>query len=386
MNTAGYFDYNATTPLDPRVLAEMLPFFNDRFANPSSAYRQGCDALGAVENARKGVAKLIGADPSEIVFTSGGTEADNLALFGAARRQEKRGDHLIISAIEHKAVLNTCRQLEKEGFALTVLPVDGNGLVDPGDLRRSIRKETVLISIMQASNETGVIQPVRELAALARERGILFHTDAVQTVGKMTVDAADLGVDLLSLSAHKIYGPKGTGALYIRRDVAIAPLLYGGGQESKRRPGTENVAGIVGLGKAAELCQSEMAAEARHLGDMRDRLQKEIVERIPGTRVNGDAPRRMPNTLNVSFPGCDGGVLVAFLDGAGLALSSGSACSAKSRAPSQVLLAMGRTPDEAASSLRISLGRFSREEDLEKLLRELPGIVRQQQPTDGIGD
>jgi cysteine desulfurase len=377
MNTAGYFDYNATTPLDPRVLVEMLPFFNDRFANPSSAYRQGCDALGAVENARKLVARLVNADPSEIVFTSGGTESDNLAVFGVARRHRQKGNHLITSAIEHKAVLNTCRQLEKEGFVLTVLPVDRNGLVDPGDLRLAIRKDTILISVMQASNETGVIQPVRELAALAREHGILFHTDAVQTVGKIPVDVAELGVDLLSLSAHKIYGPKGTGALYVRRDVMIAPLLFGGSQESKRRPGTENVTGIVGLGKAAELCRNEMGAETRRLGEMRDRLQKKIGELIPGTRINGDIPQRMAGTLNISIPGCDGGVLVALLDGAGLALSSGSACSAKSRAPSPVLLAMGRSEDEAVEGLRISLGRFSMDSDLEKLLAELPKAVRQ---------
>jgi cysteine desulfurase len=380
MNTAGYFDYNATTPLDPRVLAEMLPFFNDRFANPSSAYRQGCDALGAVENARKLVARLVNADPSEIVFTSGGTESDNLAVFGVARRHRQKGNHLITSAIEHKAVLNTCRQLEKEGFVLTVLPVDRNGLVDPDNLRLAIRKDTILISVMQASNETGVIQPVRELAALAREHGILFHTDAVQTVGKIPVDVAELGVDLLSLSAHKICGPKGTGALYVRRDVMIAPLLFGGSQESKRRPGTENVTGIVGLGKAAELCRNEMGAETRRLGEMRDRLQKKIGELIPGTRVNGDIPQRTAGTLNISIPGCDGGVLVALLDGAGLALSSGSACSAKSRTPSQVLLAMGRSEDEAVEGLRISLGRFSNDEDLEKLLAELPKAVRQMQP------
>jgi cysteine desulfurase len=380
MNTAGYFDYNATTPLDPRVLAEMMPFFTDRFANPSSAYRQGCDVLGAIETARRRVARLINADPSEILFTSGGTEADNLAIFGMARRHGQEGNHLITSAIEHKAVLNPCRQLEKEGFALTVLPVDGSGLVDPDDLKRAINKDTFLISVMQASNETGVIQPVRELATLAREHGVAFHTDSVQTIGKIAVDTAELGVDLLSLSAHKIYGPKGTGALYVRRDIAIAPLLYGGGQESKRRPGTENVAGIVGLGKAAELCQNEMAAEAQRLREMRDRLQEEICECIPGTRVNGDPALRVANTLNLSFPGCDGGVLVAFLDDSGLALSSGSSCSAKSHAPSQVLLAMGRSKDEAIESLRISLGRFSSEQDLGNLLRELPEAVRQLQP------
>ena len=380
MNTAGYFDYNATTPLDPRVLAEMMPFFNDRFANPSSAYRQGCDALGAIETARRRVARLINADPSEIFFTSGGTEADNLAIFGMARRHGQKGKHLITSAIEHKAVLNPCRQLEKEGFVLTVLPVDGSGLVDPDDLRRAISKETILISIMQASNETGIIQPIRELAALAREHGVLFHTDAVQTVGKIAVDTAELGVDLLSLSAHKIYGPKGTGALYIRRDIAIAPLLYGGGQESKRRPGTENVAGIVGLGKAAEICMNEMRDDAQRLGQMRDRLEKELRALFPKIRVNGSGSLRTANTLNVSFPGCDGGVLVAFLDASGLALSSGSACSAKLRAPSPVLLAMGRSEEEAVEGLRISLGRFSSDADLEKLLTALPRAVRQLQP------
>jgi len=380
MNTAGYFDYNATTPLDPRVLGEMLPFFNERFANPSSAYRLGCDALGAVETARKRVATLVNADPSEIVFTSGGTEADNLALFGTARRLAKKGNHLITSAIEHKAVLNTSRQLEKEGFNLTILPVDGSGLVDPDDLRRAIRKETILISIMQASNETGVIQPIRELAALAREHSVVFHTDAVQTVGKIAVDTAELGIDLLSLSAHKIYGPKGMGALYIKRDVEINPMFYGGGQENKRRVGTENTAGIAGLGKAAELCRNEMAADALRLGAMRDRLQKEIIERIPGARVNGNPAPRVANTLSVSISGCDGSVLVAFLDSVGLALSSGSACSAKSRAASPVLLAMGRSEDEAVEGLRISLGRFSSDADLEELLTALPRAVRQLQP------
>lgn len=376
MNTAGYFDYNATTPLDPRVLAEMLPFFNDRFANPSSAYRQGCDVLGAVENARKRVAGLVNADPSEILFTSGGSESDNLALFGAARRYKNIGRHLITSAVEHEAVLAPCRELQKEGFVLTVLPVGHDGLVNPDDLRRAIRKDTILVSVMQANNETGVIQPIGELAALAREHGAAFHTDAVQALGKIPVDIAQLGVDLLSLSAHKIYGPKGAGALYVKRGVTIAPLLYGGGQENKRRPGTENVAGIVGLGKAVELCQEEMAAEAQRLGEWRERLQNEIGERIPETRVNGDTPQRVANTLNVSFRGCDGGVLVAFLDGSGLALSSGSACSAKSRAPSHVLLAMGRSEDEAVEGLRISLGRFSSEQDMEKLLTELSQAVR----------
>lgn len=380
MNTAGYFDYNATTPLDPRVLEEMLPFFNERFANPSSAYRQGCDALGAVETARKRTARLLNADPSEILFTSGGTESDNLALFGAARRRVNKGNHLITSAIEHKAVLHSCRQLEKEGFALTVLPVDGDGLVDPDDLRRAIRRETILISVMQASNETGVIQPVRELAALAHEQDVLFHTDAVQTVGKIPVDVGELGVDLLSLSAHKIYGPKGTGALYLRRDVAIAPLFYGGGQENKRRPGTENVAGIVGLGKAAEIAMQEMAADARRLVEMRSRLERELRILFPKIRLNGSGALRTPNTLNVSIPGCDGSVLVAFLDGAGIALSSGSACSAKSRAASHVLLAMGRSEDEAVEGLRISLGRFSTDADLEQLLAALPQAVRQLRP------
>jgi len=376
MNAAGYFDYNATTPLDPRVFAEMLPFFNDRFANPSSAYRQACDVLGAVENARKRVAGLVNADPSEILFTSGGTESDNLALFGAARRYKNIGRHLITSAVEHEALLAPCRQLQKEGFVLTVLPVDQDGLVDPDDLRRAIRKDTILISIMQANNETGVIQPVRELAALARAHGVAFHTDAVQALGKIPVNIAELGVDLLSLSTHKIYGPKGTGALYVKHDVALVPLLFGGGQEKKRRAGTENVAGIVGLGKAAELCREEIAAEAQRLGEWRDRLQNEIGECIPETRVNGDTPQRLANTLNVSFRGCDGGVLVAFLDGSGLALSSGSACSAKSRSPSHVLLAMGRSEGEAVEGLRISLGRFSSKQDLEKLLRELSQAVR----------
>ena len=379
MNTAGYFDYNATTPLDPRVLEEMLPFFSERFANPSSAYRQGCDALGAVETARTRVARLLNADPSEILFTSGGTESDNLALFGAARRLVKKGNHLITSAIEHKAVLNSCRQLEKEGFDLTVLPVDGNGLVDPDDLRRAIRKDTILISIMQASNETGVIQPVRELAALAHEQGILFHADAVQTVGKIPVDVSELGVDLLSLSAHKIYGPKGTGALYVRRDVVIAPMMFGGGQENKRRPGTENVTGLVGLGKAAEIAMHEMADDARRVGEMRTRLEKELRTLFPKIRLNGSGALRTPNTLNVSIPGCDGSVLVAFLDGAGIALSSGSACSAKSRAASPVLLAMGRSEDEAIESLRISLGRFSTDADMERLLAELPLAVQRLQ-------
>ena len=380
MNSAGYFDYNATTQLDPRVLAEMLPFFNDRFANPSSAYRQACDVLGAVENARKLVAQLVNADPSEILFTSGGSEADNLALFGSARCLKAKGTHLITSAVEHAAVIAPLRRLEKEGFSLTVLPVDGNGLVDPAELRRTIRKDTVLISVMQANNVTGVIQPVRELAALAREHGILFHTDAVQAAGKIPVDTAELGVDLLSLSAHKIYGPKGAGALFVKRGVAIAPLFYGGEQENKRRPGTENVAGIVGLGKAAKLCRDEITAESKRLWAMRDRLQKAIGEVIPQTRVNGDIPQRVANTLNISIPGCDGGVLVALLDGAGLALSAGAACSAKSRAPSHVLLAMGRSQDEAVEGLRISLGRFSSDADLEKLLIELPKAVRQLQP------
>ena len=371
-----YFDYNATTPLDERVLQGMAPFFSPKFHNPSSSYRAAAATFHAVEEARRRVAALIGARAGEIVFTSGGTEADNLALFGTVRLRAGHGGHIVTSAIEHSAVLRAVQQLQTEGFSATFLSVDGGGRIDPDDLRRAIRPDTILISLMSANNEIGTIQPVPELARVARERRVPFHSDAVQAVGKVPLDVRDLGIDLLALSGHKIYGPKGSGALWVRGGVRLQPLLFGGGQERGLRSGTENVPAIVGLGLAAELASAEMNGEGPRLSGLRERLRRGILERIPGTAANGPEGRdALPNTLNISFRDADGGALLAYLDQRGFALSAGSACSAKSTKPSHVLTAIGLDEERARSSLRISLGRFSDEAGVDSLLEALVDSV-----------
>ena len=369
-----YLDYNATTPVDPGVLEEMTSYFNRQFHNPSSFYRKAGEANQAVETARKRVADLVNSDIGNIYFTSGGTESDNLAILGAVRKNGRKG-HIITSKIEHPAVLNVCKYLEKNGFEVTYLPVDANGLVAPDDLKKSIKDSTMLVSIMHSNNEIGTIQPLKRLIGIAHERGVLFHTDAVQAVGKIPIDVKDLDIDLMSFSGHKFYGPKGIGGLYKKKDVKLEPLVQGGGHERGLRAGTENVPGIVGLGKAAQLAMEGMAQVERKIRPLRDRLQKRIIETIPESIVNGDTSERLFNTLNVSIKYIEGEAILGFLDAEGLALSSGSACSSKSLDPSHVLLAIGLKHEDAHGSLRISLGKFNEAEDVDKLIEVLPPVV-----------
>jgi len=370
-----YMDHNATTPVRPEVLEAMLPFFRDKFGNASSIHTFGQDARAAVEEARAKVAEALGADSSEIYFTSGGTESDNMAIKGIAYASRKRGNHIITSRIEHHAVLHTCRQLEREGFEVTYVPVDRYGVVDPGDIGSSMREDTILITVMHANNETGTIQPIDEIAELAKERGVPFHTDAVQSFGKIPIDVGKLGVDLLSISGHKIYGPKGVGALYMRRGLKITPLIHGGHHERSRRAGTENVPGIVGLGVAAELAVREIEDEGRKLTELREALEGGIRERIDRVSINGHPERRLPGTSNISFASVEGESIILSLDMKGVAVSSGSACTSDSLEPSHVLMAMGVPPELAQGSVRFSLGRDNTREDVNYVLEVLPPII-----------
>jgi len=380
-----YLDHNATTPLHPAVLEAMLPYFGAEFGNPSSAHHFGQRARQAIEGAREAVAALIGARSSEIVFTSGGSEADNAAIFGvmgyALRSQTKSAGsppHLITSAIEHDAVLNACRALETRGVSVIYVPVGRDGIVSPDAIRSAIRPETALISIMHANNEIGTLQPIAEIGRIATEAGIPFHADAVQAAGKIPVDVNRLGVSLLSLSAHKFGGPKGAGALFVRKGVAIDPLLYGGQNERGRRAGTENVAAIVGLGKACEIVRSDLAEASVHVAELRDRLESGLLARIPGARVNGDPARRAPNTSSLLLPGVESESLIIALDLAGLACSAGAACSSGAVDPSHVLTAIGLTPAEARASLRLSLGRTNTREEIDRALELIPAAVARQ--------
>lgn len=380
MTSRVYLDNNATTPVAPEVTGAMLAYLRDDFGNASSVHWYGQRARDAVEQARDQVARLIGAHPSEIVFTSGGTESDNMSVFGvtgAARRRTSSGmKHLITTAIEHPAVLYAARELASRGISVTYASAGSGGFVDPGDVAQAIRPETVLISVMLANNEVGTLQPVAEIGRLARERGITLHTDAVQAVGKVPVNVNALGVDLLSLSAHKLYGPKGVGALYVRKGTNLEPLMHGGHHERDRRPGTENVPGIVGLGAAAQLAAERIEDEARRIAGLRDRLQAGIVQRVESTRVNGDAAHRQPNTLNVSFEGVKGESLVMALDLEGVACSTGAACSSGSTEPSHVLTAIGLSKEAARGSLRLSLGRYNTEADIDAALEAIPRVVK----------
>ena len=377
-----YFDHNATTPVAPGVLEAMLPFFGTEYGNASSIHRFGQRARAAVERARVQVADLIHCEPTELVLTSGGTEADNMAILGTLDASSREGKHIITSAIEHPAVLRTCQALEKEGVAVTYLPVDSMGFLDPDDVRRALRPETVLISIMHANNEIGTVQPVEKIAAIAREAGVVFHTDAVQSTGKIPVDVKRLGVDLLSLSAHKFYGPKGVGALYVRKGVPLRPILFGGHDERDPRPGTTNVPSVVGLGAAAQLAAATLESESRRLGALRDRLEKEVLARVDDAGVNG--PRlgykdgsfwRVPNTSNLYFDFIEAESLVIALDLKGIACSTGAACSAGTVEPSHVLLAIGVAPERARASIRLSLGRQNTGTDVNALLATLPSVV-----------
>jgi cysteine desulfurase len=370
-----YLDYNATTPVDTAVLDAMLPYFADNFGNASSIHSPGQRARGAVDAARASVAALLGAKPSEIVFTSGGTEADNLALFGVVAASQETRKHIITTAIEHHAVLNTVQALEKSGVEVTYIPVGREGVVDPDAVRGALRPETILISVMYANNELGTIQPIEEIGRIAATAEVLFHCDAVQAAGKLPLDVNRLGVDLLSISAHKIYGPKGAGALYVRSGTPLEPQFYGGHHERDRRPGTENVPGIVGLGKAAELARKNLQTDCARITTLRNRLEDALLEACGEARVNGDRARRVSNTSNISFHAAGGEALVIALDLQGIACSTGAACSSGAVGPSHVLLAIGLSPDEARSSLRLSLGRTTTAEEIDLAIAAIPRAV-----------
>lgn len=371
-----YLDHNATTPVDSRVREAMQPYLEAAFGNPGAAYALGREAKAALEAARETVAKLLGTgDKDEVVFVSSGTEADNLALAGAAFAYQERGRHIITTAVEHSAVLETCAALEQRGFSVTHLPVDGQGMLDLDELRRAIRPDTIVVSVMHANNETGVLFPVGEVGAILRERKILFHTDAVQSFGKVPVHVRELKIDLLSISAHKIYGPKGVGALFVRRGVRLQPLLHGGAQERGRRAGTENLPGIVGLGEAARLRGLEMPGEEQRLRPLRDRFESAVLERIGGVRVNGQRASRLVHTSNLSFDGVEAQTLVASLDLERIAVSAGSACHVGSLQPSHVLRAMGLGREHVEGSIRFSLGRLTSEKDIDRVLEILPQVV-----------
>ena len=372
-----YLDHAATTAVHPEVVQAMLPYFSERFGNASTLYSYGQEAREAMEEARAKIARFLGAGkPQEVVFTSGGTESDNFALWGTAWANQKKGNHIITSSIEHHAVLNTCKFMEKMGLKVTYLPVDGYGWVDPQDVKKAITDKTLLISIMHANNEVGTIEPIAEISEIAKEKGIYFHTDAVQTLGHIPVNVDELGVDLLSASAHKLYGPKGVGMLYIKKGTKIEPFLHGGEQENRRRASTENVAGIVGFGKACELAGRDMEGEGWRLSFLRDKLIRGILEKIEFTQLNGHPARRLPGNVNVSVKYVEGESMLLKLNAKGICASSGSACTSSILEPSHVLTAMGIPPDVAHSSLRFTLGRENTEADVDFVLEVLPGIVK----------
>ena len=371
-----YADHNATTPLDPQVLEAMLPYLRNHFGNASSVHIFGREARAAIDDVRVRLAQLLGAQESEIVFTGGGTEADNAAVFGVVRAQRKKGRHIITSRIEHHAVLHACQYLEKTGEGeVTYLPVSHDCLVNPDDLRQAIRKDTVLVSIMSANNETGTIQPVKDLGAICRKHGVTFHTDAVQSFGKQAVGVDDWGVDLLSVAAHKFYGPKGVGALYIRRGTKLDPVLFGGSHENERRAGTENVAAIVGMAKAAELATATMDEEQGRLFELTEKLGEGIAQRVRDVHRNGHARQRIGNTINFSFAGCEEEGLLLGLDLEGVAVSSGSACAVGSLEPSHVLQAMGLSHELSRAAVRFSLGKGNTAEDVNYILEALVRVV-----------
>jgi cysteine desulfurase NifS len=370
-----YMDHSATSPVDPEVLEAMLPYFKESFGNASTLYSLGREARTAMETARKQVASLIGARAEEVYFTSGGTESDNLAIKGTLSRLNGKGNHIITSAIEHPAVEETCKYLEKIGYTVTYLPVGEDGIVKLEDLKESIRKDTILITIMHANNEIGTIQPIKEIGALAREKGILFHTDAVQSVGKIPVNVEDMNVDLLSISAHKLYGPKGVGALYIRKGVRIDPLFHGGGHEKGMRPGTENIPGIVGLGKACQLAEENLDKNMEYVASLRDQLIKGVLGSIEQSYLNGHPTKRLPNNANFRFSSIEGESLILQLDFNGINASTGSACSSNKLEPSHVLMAIGLEEVDAHGSLRISLGKENTHEDVDSSIVAIKEVV-----------
>lgn len=371
-----YLDNAATTPLHAEVLSQMLPWFREHYGNASSIYDTGRDARKAVEDARRKVASALNCSPQEIFFTSGGTESDNWAVKGAAAAQANKGKHIISSTIEHHAVLHALESLEKTGYAVTYVKVDQFGRIDPEDVRKAIQEDTILITIMAANNEIGTLQPIEEIGRIAKEHKILFHTDAVQAVGAVAVDVKEWQVDLLSLSAHKFHGPKGVGALYIRKGVKIEPLMHGGAQERNRRAGTENLPGIVGMGAAITLAVSKQERNGQRISALRDDLIKAILDTIPEVRLNGDPVRRLPNNVNVSVRYIEGEALLLRLDLMGIAASSGSACTSGSLDPSHVLLAIGLPHEIAHGSLRLTLSEETTQEEIDEVKRVLPGIVK----------
>jgi cysteine desulfurase len=371
-----YMDHSATTSTRKEVLEAMIPYFTEHFGNPSSLYSIARDSKKAIDVARVQTAKALGADPDEIYFTSGGSESDNWAIKGVALANRKRGNHIITTQIEHHAVLHTCRFLEKEGFEVTYLPVDQYGLVDPPVLEKAITEKTILISIMYANNEIGTIEPIAELGAIARKHKVYFHTDAVQVIGSIPLDVKAQNIDLLSLSAHKFYGPKGVGALYIKKGVRIENLIHGGGQERRRRAGTENIAGIVGLGKAIEMATADMPGHNAKIRSMRDRLIKGVLDTIPNTRLNGHPEKRLPGNFNVSFAFIEGESMLLWLDDAGICASTGSACTSGSLEPSHVLLATGLPVELSHGSLRLTVGDANTEGDVDVVLEVLPKVVK----------
>jgi cysteine desulfurase len=374
-----YLDHAATTPVEEHVVAAMLPFFSERFGNPSSIHRVGRAALEALDEARETVAAILGASRKEVIFTGGGSEADNLAVKGVAlaQREAGKGAHVITSTIEHHAVLHAVEQLETLGFAATLLPVDSDGLVSPDDLRAAIRPDTVLVSIMYANNEIGTVQPLAELGAICHERGVLLHTDAVQAAGSLALDVDELNVDLLTLAAHKFYGPKGVGALYVRRGVSLLPLINGGGQERRRRAGTENVAGIVGMATALRLAEERRTSYVAHCTALRDRLIAGIRARIPDTYLNGHPTRRLPNNANLAFDGVEGESVLLLLDQQGIAASSGSACTSGALEASHVLLALGIPHERAIGTVRFTAGKDTTAVEIDYLLDVLPALIEQ---------
>lgn len=370
-----YLDNAATTPVDKKVMEAMLPYFSEKYGNPNSMHHKGLEAKEAIEEARKKVAELLGADEKDIIFVGSGTESDNLALIGTARALKQKGNHIITTNIEHHAVLDTCEYLEKEGFRVTYVPVKENGIVDPKDIGNAITGKTILISVMYANNEIGTIQPVKEIAQMAKAKNILFHTDACQAAGYLDMDVNNIGADLMTLNGSKIYGPKGIGVLYAKKGVVIQPLIYGGGQERGLRSGTENVPEIIGFAKALEIAQKKREDESRRLTRLRDKLIDGLKKKIGHITINGDLKNRLPNNVNISVAGVEGESMILHLDANGICASTGSACSSHSLEPSHVIKALGLSDEASHSSLRFSLGRHTTEEDIEKVLKDLPKIA-----------
>lgn len=372
-----YLDYAATTPVHPDVLKAMDPYFTRVYGNPASLHAQGQEAHDAVEKARATVAGVLGVHPEELVFTSGGTESDNCAIKGIAFALQNKGNHIITSSVEHHAVLEPCHFLEKHGFTTTIVPVDKYGMVDPGDIQKAITDKTILVSIMHANNEIGTVEPIEEIGKLCRERGVCLHTDAVQSFGSLNTRVDDLNVDMLSLSAHKFYGPKGIGVLYVRKGTRLVPLLHGGGQEFGKRASTLNVPGIVGLGRAVELAREERAARVEHSTTLRDRLIRFITQNIEDTHLNGHPTKRLPNNCHVTIKSIEGESMLLKLNAVGIEVATGSACSSESLEPSHVLIATGVSPLDAHGSLRLTVGRLTTEDDIAFVEQHLPPVIEE---------